>query len=442
MSEKQARAGWASVEITPPLGLPMGGRGPRFAFGEEVMDPLEARLLLLEDSQGERQLWVSLDLVGVASRTSFQMRQDLAMQTGIRFEAIVVNCAHTHSGPMANADKYAAHIDKPPALQAYEECLIQKVLEAAATAGRSMQAVTISVHKGESRIGINRRNRDADGEMSMRPNANGLCNPDLWVLNLIGESGRAVVYSYGCHPVLVYGFAWNALSADWVGVSRRQLATRLGEGSHCQFIQGMAGNVRPRIVSDFETNSFRPGRSEDVEETGLEIAADVLDALESGGEGIDLDLLAAAGHVLVTQDREHMPTIEHWRELADSEDELNRYLGEFWSGRLERGLSPSQAVYFDVGLLQLAKGHQIAWLAGEPVAEWMGILRSGLGDKNLTTWGYCQDVPCYLPADCLLPEKGYEVEMSRWYNKDGPSPFVEGIDETILSEMRRLRSQF
>ncbi len=405
------------------------------------MDPLEARLLLLEDSQGERQLWVSLDLVGVACRTSFQMRQDLAMQTGIRFEAIVVNCVHTHSGPMTNADKYAAHIDKPPALQAYEESLIQMVLEAAATAGRSMQAVAVSVHKGESRIGINRRNRDADGEMSMRPNANGLCNPDLWVLNLIGESGRAVVYSYGCHPVLVYGFAWNALSADWVGVSRRQLATRLGEGSHCQFIQGMAGNVRPRIVSDFETNSFRAAKPEDVDKTGLEIAADVLATLESGGEGIDLDLLAAAGHVLVTQDREHMPTIDHWRELGDSEDELNRYLGEFWSGRLERGLSPSQAVYFDVGLLQLAKGHRIAWLAGEPVAEWMGILRSGLEDENLTTWGYCQDVPCYLPTDCLLPEKGYEVEMSRWYNKDGPSPFVEGIDETVLSEMRRLESQ-
>jgi hypothetical protein len=61
----QAKAGWAEIEITPPLGLPMGGRGPRFTPGASVLDPLMAGAVLLEDDRGRRQLWISLDLIGL-----------------------------------------------------------------------------------------------------------------------------------------------------------------------------------------------------------------------------------------------------------------------------------------------------------------------------------------------------------------------------------------
>ena len=200
----------------------------------------------------------------------------------------------------------------------------------------------------------------------------------------------------------------------------------------------MAGNVRPRIVSDFEANCFRKPTPEDVDSTGSELASDILTALNEPGETLELDLAAAAGHVLVAQDLDQVPTLETWLEMTKSDQELDRNLGTFWSDRLRAGLAPSRAVYFDVGLLRLAEGHRIAWLAGEPVAEWLGILRQSLGDEGLTVWGYCQDVPCYLPCDGLLPERGYEVVKSRWYNKDGPAPFKEGIDETVVSELKRL----
>ena len=32
------RAGWAQFDSTPPLGLPMGGRGPRFSSANEVLE--------------------------------------------------------------------------------------------------------------------------------------------------------------------------------------------------------------------------------------------------------------------------------------------------------------------------------------------------------------------------------------------------------------------
>ena len=72
-----SRAGRAEVEITPPLGLPMGGRGPRFAPGAEVLDPLMAQALILEDGEGNRQLWVSLDLIGLDHGRAAALRQTL-----------------------------------------------------------------------------------------------------------------------------------------------------------------------------------------------------------------------------------------------------------------------------------------------------------------------------------------------------------------------------
>jgi neutral ceramidase len=361
------------------------------------------------------------------------------MQTGTSIEAIVLNFVHVHSGPMANADKYAACMEKPFELQDYENVLIEKVVAAAVTAGQSLRDVTVGVHRGRSNIGVNRRNRNEQGEMEMRPNTDGACNPDLWVLNLVSASGRAIVYSYGCHPVLVYGFAWNSLSADFVGVSRRDLARNLGEGTHCQFVQGLAGNVRPRVVADFESNTFRKSTPDDVLRAGTELANDVLTAFEVPADELELNLKAVAGRVLLPQDLERVPPPEFWKKLSRSDDELERNLGVYWGARLDKGLPPVKAVLFEIGLLRLANGFDIAWLGGEPMAEWQAILRGSLQDEALTVWGYCQDVPCYLPTDSLLPEGGYEAVTSRSYNKDGPAPFLAGLDAEVSRQFQRLR---
>lgn len=440
-NKNHARAGWASADITPPLGLPMGGRGSRLSPGKEVMDPLEAKVLLLEDDRGGRQLWVSLDLVGLSTRSGAQLRLDLSMQTGIDLEAIVLNFVHVHSGPMANADKYAACMEKPAGLREYEAVLIERVVAAAVTAGQNVQDVTVGVHRGHSSIGVNRRNRNEQGEMEMRPNADGTCNPDLWVLNLVSASERAIVYSYGCHPVLVYGYAWNSLSADFVGISRRHLAGSFKEETHCQFIQGLAGNVRPRIVADYEANAFRKATPDEVQQTGTELANDVLSALEEPGDALELNLKAVAGRVLLAQDLERIPAPEYWKELSQSDDELEQNLGVYWGARLDKGLPPVKAVLFEIGLLRLADGHDIAWMGGEPMAEWQDILRSSLQDQALTVWGYCQDVPCYLPTDALVEEGGYEPVASRSYNKDGPAPFGAGLDAEVSRQFQRLRKR-
>ncbi|MBT5872937.1 MAG: hypothetical protein HOH43_05915, partial [Candidatus Latescibacteria bacterium] len=205
-----ARAGWSRIEITPPLGLPMGGRGVRFTPGASVLDPLEAHVTYIEDATGSRLLLVSLDLIGLSLGSSILLRNDLSSLTGTPCDAVILNFSHTHSGPMTNIDKYATLIPETAAMAAYDLWLQQTICSAAVVAQKSCVAVTISARNGESWIGINRRNRDDTGTMGLRPNETGYINPDLGILELRaeGSTARCLLFSYGCHPVMVYGYSY------------------------------------------------------------------------------------------------------------------------------------------------------------------------------------------------------------------------------------------
>lgn len=272
----------------------------------------------------------------------------------------------------------------------------------------------------------------------MRPNPEGFVNRDLWVLDLQGEGGRCVLFNYGCHPVTVYGWAWNGISADFPGVCRNKLAEALGPDAHAQFIQGCAGNVRPRRLADYETNSFRKSTPEDYVLVGSELADDVIAAIEAGGDPLDLDLNFASGLAMAPRNMDVIPGLEHWEELAVSEDELQRNLGAYWVDRLRSGIPPVQFLPWAVGLIRLCEGHTIAWLANEVVAEWLPHLRNWLNNPNLIAWGYCQDGRNYMPTDELIPEGGYEVDRANAYTKAGPGPFKVGINEVAKKTFREM----
>lgn len=437
---RTAKAGWAQFDSTPPLGLPMGGRGPRFSPGSEVLDPLVAQAVVIEDQKGYRTVWISIDMIGMTWHVTSRLRGELAAIVGIPFEAIIVNFSHTHSGPMSGFEGYATTVAKPAELEAYEADLLSRTVKMVIEAIENMREVSVCVHRGTSEIGINRRGRGADGSMGMRPNPDGYMNRDLWVLDLSAEDGRCVLFNYGCHPVMVYGFAWDGISADFPGVCRNRLVESLGPNTHAQFIQGLAGNIRPRRLAG--TDAFRKSTPEDVVATGVQLADDVLSAMDTGGELLDLNIDCVSGFALAPRDMDAIPPLVHWEALAKSEAELEQNLGAYWVERLGSGIPPARFLPWAVGLIRLTGEHTIAWLGNEVVAEWLPLLRTYLNDPNLIAWGYCQDGRNYMPTDGLIPEGGYEVDSANAYTKAGPGPFQIGINEvtrkTFLELAERL----
>ena len=300
-----ARAGWAEIETTPPLGLPMGGRGPRFTPGRAVLDPLIAQATVLEDSGGNRTLWISVDLVGLSPVIAEPLRYDLSALTGIPIEAVILNYSHTHSGPMGGFEGYATPLPKPTELHAYDESLCRNIIHVALAAVENLQPVTVTEYRGASKVGINRRRKGPSGETGMGPDPDGAHNPDLWLIDVSALDGgdRCVVFSYGCHPVIVYGYAWDGISADFPGVCRNTLRSELGANVHCQFIQGLAGNVRPRVLADLIRGRFRKSTPADPVTAGTELAGDVVRSLRSAGTRLDLDIAAAQGRFLAPRDQ-------------------------------------------------------------------------------------------------------------------------------------------
>jgi hypothetical protein len=247
-----------------------------------------------------------------------------------------------------------------------------------------------------------------------------------------------VLFSYGCHPVIVYKFCWDGLSADYPGVSRRRLKQNLGQRVHCQFIQGLAGDVRPRILADLDRINFRSSTSADVEQVGVQLAKDVLAALGVEGETLDLGLAATSGWFQTKRDPQRIPPLSYWETLAQQEDELTRNFGQYWLRRLQAGLPIVREAPWEIGLIRLTPQHRIAWFAGEPLAAWLGHLRNWLNDAKLIAWGYCQDTSGYLPTDEQLAAGGYEVIESAQLFKTGPGPFAPGLDQAAKQGFQTL----
>ncbi len=434
-------AGWVSGDITPPLGLPMGGRGPRFAAGSEILSPLQAGVTVLEDAAHNRVVFVSADVISFDTAQSDALRIVIASAVKTTPDAVIINASHTHSGPMLSYERYATLKPKPQSLENYERELDEKLLRLAIEAAQNLHPVRVLWREGESSIGINRRLSTPDG-IVMAPNPDGFIPRQLWTLDLQSLENtdqRCVLFSHGCHPVIVYSSLWTAISSEWPGRSREILKSEHGDKTHFQFLQGLAGNIRPRILSDFENKKFRPSTLEDLEETAQEFARDVGSTLAKSGEELELQLGACCNDFLV--ERAAPPPREFWEGMADSGDELAQELGSYWQTRYGKSaIAPFQSQPWPIGLLRFAPNYLMVTIAGEPLGEWIEVLRRALPDHNLVACGYTHSSAGYLPTDELLAQGGYEVERSAPYSKSGPGALLPGLDAAVTKSLHKMQA--
>lgn len=438
----KARAGWSTRDITPKPGVPLGGRGPQFTGVDEILDPLSAQAVALEDRAGRTVLFVSLDLVGIGTAMSLEIRHTLAAWTGVPFESIVLNFSHTHSGPMTIMDKYPVIGDAPDQLIEYEESLEQAILAVALDAVENLHPVTISRFEGETGIGMNRRMPDESGEIRMNPNPDGFIVRDLWGLDIRGEtddSDRCILFSAACHAVTVYSWKWSGCSADFPGAARNAITSELGGCVHAQFLQGFAGNVRPARLADLSSGKFRKSIGDDHIEIGRELAANVIAATAETSRELLLTVNCSAGYFRAWSNPEASRSIEHWQRMTESESEVERNFGAYWLEEIKAERPFARCVPWDIGIIELGADLRLVWMAGEVCGEWLPLLRGWLDTPDLRGVGYCQDLPSYLPTAALIEEGGYEVIRSRWYRKTGPAPFDRSIEGEARRTIERLR---
>jgi neutral ceramidase len=243
LADTALKAGAAKVDITPPPGLPMWGYSARLSASTGTLDPLYARVLVVES--GEKRLaLVTLDLGRTFGPDSLaHLRESVRKSSGISY--VLVAASHTHSGP-AILDEYPSN-----ATPTWESLALEKIAKAIDEAHQNVAEAHVGFGYGITYIGHNRRRLNPDGSVTMfwRNPTKLPTSPfdaTVSVLRVDTASRRplAILVNHACHPV-VFGPDNVQYSADFPGAMTRKVEQILGGQMLCFFLQGAAGDIDP-----------------------------------------------------------------------------------------------------------------------------------------------------------------------------------------------------
>jgi neutral ceramidase len=237
------KAGASRVDITPQPGLPMYGFANRKSGATGVLDPLMARVLVLEAGDTRLAL-VTLDLgEPPAPEWIARLRDRVAKTSGISYT--LVAATHTHSGPdMRDAYPPADGVD-------WETGVLDKTARAIDDAHQHAVEARIGTGYGRVLIGHNRLRQQPDGTVTWFERNNTMVptspvDPTVSVIRVDALDGSpvAVLVNYACHPV-VFGSDNLQYSADFPGVTEATVERELGGKVLTMFLQGGDGDINP-----------------------------------------------------------------------------------------------------------------------------------------------------------------------------------------------------
>ncbi len=240
-------AGFARVDVTPPLGIPMVGYfSHRVADG--VLDPLYVDCVAVSDGTNSALIYCVDDL-HLGNQFFKKAFPAITAATGVPRDRIYVHSTHTHTGP-ADWERPSFSETENKLVMLYADLRIAKMADAGRFALADLAPATIGVAKTECRdISFIRRYRMKDGSVRTNP---GLSNPEVKeplgtpdeMLQVVrfrrtGAPDIAIV-NFGTHPDTVGGTKY---SADWPGVVRTTFENGVGGGVKCLFLNGAQGDV-------------------------------------------------------------------------------------------------------------------------------------------------------------------------------------------------------
>lgn len=411
------RAGVARARITPEEAIWMSGYASRTAPAQGTLIDLWAKVLALEDRQGQRLVLITLDLIGIDRATSQAIRDEIARRYGLGPECIAIGTSHTHTGPVVGRN-LATMFDLPEEqwrkIDRYTEQLRSKIVDLVGQALVAPREVEISWAQGQATFAVNRRNNPEAEVTSLRESGQlkGPTDHDVPVLRVqAGKDLLAVVFGYACHATVLDINQW---SGDYPGYAQRELeATH--PGAQAMFLAGCGADQNPLPRRQIPL----------AEQYGMDLAKAVDEALakpmrrigsQARADYRELDLPLAA-----------LPTREALEKSLASEDIYEkRWASSLLSGGPMKGSYP-----YPLQAWRLGQDFHWIMLGGEVVVDYSLRLKENLGREKCWISAYANDVMAYIPSERVLMEGGYEGGGAmRYYGL--PSPWATGVENRIL----------
>ncbi|MEU8423235.1 hypothetical protein AB0C15_20385 [Micromonospora sp. NPDC048835] len=413
------------VDITPTAGAFLAGYGvdvPRRSTGTAAA--LFARCTILW-SAGVPHVIVTADVLGFARGLHRAIRSQV-LSLGVASENFALTATHTHNGPVLT-DKldpfiaYAMTSAQQAEVRAYSDQLAARIahLVGATLAGPrtacTLDYQVVSQHFSYNREGLPYVEADVPVLTARTP----------------GGEPRAVLFSYGCHPVTAG--SQTMFDPDYPGdaAARIEQAT----GAFAQFLLGPAGDQDPVGGRGWAQRELR----------GTELAQAVTTAALRPGRPV-------AG-----------PTTTHYREVSlpldvtPTADNLRRVSACYTARAANTGLPGYHRRHARQMISQIEAGTfatsipvpvqswrfsgnpdlQLLLAGGEIVSGYAVYFRARHGTSSrLLFAGYANEVPAYLPSD-ELPRRSSTYAGGI----DSDFPGIAGGSMTVYGWLGHLRGK-
>lgn len=405
------RAGFAEVDITPPLGTPKIGN-LRYHEGRNVADPLFARAAVFDD--GTRALaLISLDALSVSRRHVAEIRNRLSRDPGLVPGGVLVAATHTHGG--GALIRCAAVAED----QGYRDQVTAGAVTAVCAAHAALEPATLaSARVAEPHVARNRRVvYPRDGFVRTHgvlqdPEAlwiEGPNDPEVWVLvardNATGEPLGCLI-NYACHPTDHGGD--DQFSAGFPGV----VGARLAEAGVpiSLYLNGAQGNVHPMDPS-------RDGWMPDMHEVGSRLADRVRAALDVaaplGDLHLDADALIVRLPFRAADDDERrgaIPGAQRFAARGPEPDDWPQIYADMIDD-LDREVAEEGEQVAEVQRLRLGP-ELVIGLPAEPFVELGLAIKEAAHPRRAVVVGLANGMVGYVPTRAAFQRGGYETTLS------------------------------
>jgi len=411
------KVGYAKGDITPPVGIRLGGYGHRFGkHSEFVHDPLVVSVIFL-DSGNEEALLIHADVLGIYRVFADNVKNTIHDSTGIATDRMFFMTTHTHSGPETivpmwpNTFPYSK--EEKRMLDNWMNFFKEKTAEA-----------SVEAHKNASLTSIGAGASDAPNLIFNRSYKDGPIDTEVPIFFLRNKHKTITITDYCCHPVCNTDLG---ISADYPGQLYSNLAK---QGIESFFTTGPTGNIDP----------VQKGR-EFILRMGSELSEAVIRGLNESS-GLSSEKINVQRRAISLKVRNVEPLEEARKRFEgiyaecqgrfDDSECLTRliYADE------EYEVAKDYKVSVDTIVQALTIGNEVALISipGELFVEFgMRIKQAArqIGYKYVIVSTYSEDYVGYIPVEKAFDLRTYEARLSRWSrvtSEAGEIMYREAID--------------
>jgi hypothetical protein len=433
MSPPLLRAGVARHDITPEVGTSLFGY-PSQRRAENVDDNLNVTALFLQSDDCNACIvsldWCLIDEIEVAN-----LREAIATNTNLAPENITFHATHTHSGPVTiDCWGWGRRDEK------YLEFARERIVAAVVEAGSTPAPIRVGIGKIETNIGVNRREVQLDGNVSLGFNEWGPRDTDMTVVRFerIGSTPGgstpdtlATIVHASAHPTS--RGADPAISRDWPGVMMDRVEPLTN--APVLFLNGAFGDVAPRTTIGGVTGDAAKA----AREVGLRAAFHAMTAWREIKEFRDLDL--QTGQAKIAMPLGDLPSRE------EAEREFAQYAGQenakgageaewrYWNAVLQAHDAPRQTTReWPQSITRLGPIVFVPF-AGEIFSEIALRLKRDSPFAHTLCLGTSNGSHGYYVTREARARGGYEVWVAKAY---GAYLLAENIDDVLVQENLKL----